>query len=59
MTMSDQHEKSLAVTLHGSREFHWNTNISIYFTQEGQEVLVAVDTVADPAVLEVLGMVPL
>jgi choline dehydrogenase-like flavoprotein len=57
--MSDKHEKSLAVTLHGTREIDWNTNISIYFTQEAQEVLVAADRVADTAVLEVLGMVPL
>jgi hypothetical protein len=56
MTMSDQH---LAVTLHSTREIDWNTKISIYFIQEAQEVLVAADTVADMAVLEVLDMVPL
>jgi hypothetical protein len=55
--MSDQHQKSIAVTLHGTREIDWHTSVSIYFTQEAQEALVAADRVADMAVLEVLGMV--
>jgi hypothetical protein len=59
MTMSDQHEKFIAVALRGTREIDWNTSISIYFSQEAQEAMVAAGRVADRAVLEVLGMVPL
>jgi hypothetical protein len=41
------------------REIDWNTKISIHFIQEAQEVLAAVDTVADTVVPEVPDMDPL
>jgi hypothetical protein len=57
--MSDRHEEYLAVTLFGTREIDWNINISIYFTQEAQQALVAADRMVDTAVVEVMRMVPL